>query len=309
MTDGATPSLAVRDNAKGGSRPSGRRSDLSPYGYMLPALLIVTCVSVYPIADAIRLSVSSTRFLKVTGFAGLEHFLEILATPEGLANVYNSLVYSFGSLSITLPLSLGLAILLNRRIRFRRTFRTIIVMPWVVSQTIAGLIWLWALNPNYGPVVDLLVQLGAPRVDLLSYPSWAMASLIGVNVWLTYPYAVVLLLAALQMVPREVYEAASVDGSSDWSSFWRITLPLIKPTLMVTAIILTLLYFNMVTLVLTFTGGGPFGETEVLSLRAFKEAFEYWHIGLGSAFCVVIFVINVIFSLWYIKLLRTDVHA
>jgi len=84
---------------------------------------------------------------------------------------------------------------------------------------------------------------------------------------------------------------------------------MIQPTLLITAIILTLLFFNMVTLILVFTGGGPFSATEVLSLRAFKEAFEFWHIGLGATFCVIIFIVNVIFSLWYIKLLRTDVYA
>ncbi|MCB0208821.1 MAG: sugar ABC transporter permease [Anaerolineae bacterium] len=285
------------------------RFNVAPYLYLLPALIFVTIVSFYPILHAFRLSLYNTQYLELTSFAGLSNYVEILGTSAGWSNIFRSLIYVFGSLIITLPYSLFLAVLLNRPLRYKRVFRVIIVMPWVVSQTIAALLWKWSLNPNYGPVLDLFVQLGGHRVDLLSYTSSAMISLIGVNVWLSYPYAVVILLAALQTVPKDVYEAASVDGASAWTAFRKITLPLIQPSLLVVLIILTLLYFNMVTLILTFTGGGPFSGTEVLSLRAFKEAFEFWRIGLGAAFSVTIFLFNVVFSLWYIKLLRTDVYS
>jgi ABC-type sugar transport system permease subunit len=286
-----------------------RRVNTVPYLFMVPALFLVTVVSLYPILHAFRLSLFNTQYMEITGFAGLKHYVTILGTSAGWSNIFHSLVYVFGSLLIVMPFSLLLAVLLNRPIPYRRVFRVIIVMPWVVSQTIAALLWKWSLNANYGPIIELFTQVGGERIDPLSFPSSAMTSLIGVNVWLSYPYAVVILLAALQTVPQELYEAASVDGASAWTSFRKITLPLIQPSLLITLIILTLLFFNMVTLILVFTGGGPFSATEVLSLRAFKEAFEFWRIGLGAAFSVVIFLFNVIFSLWYIKLLRTDVYV
>lgn len=278
-----------------------------PYFYILPALIVVTTVSLFPIFSAIQLSVSDTFFTKVQGFVGLKHYREILGTPAGKLYIKNSLIYTFVSLLIIMPLGLLLASLLNRRICFRRFFRTLIVMPWVVSQTIAGLTWLWILNPNYGPLIDLITRIGLQRIDLLSYSHTSMAALIGINVWLQYPYAIVLTLAGLQTIPRELYEAANVDGASAWISFTRITLPLIRSTLMVTAILTTILCFNMVTLILTFTGGGPFSATEVLSLRAFKEAFVFWRVGLGAAYSIVIFCFNIIFILWYTKILRSEV--
>jgi multiple sugar transport system permease protein len=276
---------------------------------MLPAILLVTAISLYPILYAFRLSLFDTVYMNVTSFAGFRHYVAILGTAAGRANIANSLVYVFGSLIVVIPFSLLLAVLLNRRIQFRRTFRAIIVMPWVVSQTIAALLWRWCLNVDYGPIMDLAGRLHIQSIDLLSYSRSAMATLIGVNVWISYPYAVVLFLAALQTVPPEVYEAASVDGATGWIAFRRITLPLIQPTLLITAIVLTLLFFNMVTLILVFTGGGPFSATEVLSLRAFEEAFQFFRIGFGAAFSVVIFLFNVIFSLWYIKLLRTEAYV
>ena len=279
---------------------------ISPYLYVLPALIVVTTVSLYPIFSAMQLSVSDTYFTKVQGFAGLKHYREILGTPAGRLYIKNSLIYTSISLIIIMPLGLLLASLLNRRIRFRRFFRTLIVMRWVVAQTIAGLIWLWVLNPNYGPLMDLVTRIGLQRIDLLSYSHTSMATLVGVNVWLQYPYAIVLILAGLQTVPRELYEVASIDGASAWTSFIRITLPLIQQILMVTAILTTILCFNMVTLILTFTGGGPFSATEVLSLRAFKEAFVFWRVGLGASYGVVILCFNIIFILWYTKILRSE---
>ena len=306
MTQGATSYRSTL----AASSPSGKsRVNIAPYLFMLPVLLLVSAVSLYPIVDAIRLSFFSTRYMEVREFIGFENYLTILDTARGRSNIEHSLVYVFSSLAVLVPFSLLLASLLNRPVRFRRVFRTLVLIPWVISQTIAGLLWRWALDRNYGPFTDVIYRITGEQPDVLGFPKSAMAALVIVNVWLNYPYAVILFLAALQTIPRELYEAASIDGASAWVSFRRITLPLIKPTMMITAIILTLLFFNMVTLILMFTGGGPFSATEVLSLRAFKEGFQFFRIGLGAAFSVLIFIINVIFSLSYVKLLQTDVYT
>lgn len=285
------------------------RLTVAPYLFMLPVLFLVTIVSLYPIVDAVRLSLHSTRYMEVKEFIGLQNYSAILNSARGRSNIQHSLVYVFSSLALVIPFSLFLANLLNRPVRFRRLFRTLVLIPWVISQTIAGLLWKWALDRNYGPFTDIISRVTGERPDVLGYPDSAMAALILVNVWLNYPYAVILFLAALQTIPQELYEAASIDGASSWVSFRKITLPLIKPTMMITAIILTLLFFNMVTLILVFTGGGPFSATEVLSLRAFKEAFQFFRIGTGAAFSVLIFIINIVFSLSYVKLLQTDVYS
>jgi multiple sugar transport system permease protein len=291
-----------------GSPTEKKRINLIPYWFMFPAIALVILVSLYPIFYAVRWSFFNTDYLKMTNFIGFKNYLTILGTSIGWTAIKHSLTYVLCSLLLLMPFSLLLAMLLNRPIRFKTFFRTIIVLPWVVSQTIAALLWKWLLHPEYGPIYYLFHWLGGTNVDLLSFPVTAMASLVLVNVWISYPFAVVLILAALQTISSDIYEAATVDGARGWVTFRKITLPLIQPTLLITMIMLTLLFFNMVTLVYTFTGGGPFSGTTVLSLQAYKEAFEYWRMGLGATFSVIIFLFNIVFSLLYIKVLRKDVY-
>ena len=273
---------------------------------MLPAVMLAAGVSLYPILYAIYLSLFRTRYLEKVAFVGLGNYRQLWADPAAWQNLIHSLQYVFGSLAVVLPFGLGVAILLNQRIRYRAIFRTLVVLPWVVSQTILALLWGWLLNPDFGPAIYLLQMLGAEQLSPLSDVRMALPTLIGVNAWGSYPMAVILLLAALQTIPGELVEASRVDGASRWQYFLRIMLPLIRPTLMVTTIMLSLLYFNMVTLVLILTGGGPSQTTEVLSLRALKEGFDFWRVGYAATLGIVIFVFNIIFSLLYLRLLREE---
>ena len=274
------------------------------WGLLIPSLIVVAIVSVFPIVYAINLSVHYTDYMEVGGFSGLHHFGEIFLTQEGRSQILRSLVYVAGSLLLTVPLSLGLASLLNQQVKFRRIFRILILMPWVISQTVAALLWKWLVNPDYGPLGLGHTPFG--RIDFLADPRLAMILLIVVNVWISYPLATILSLAALQTIPAELHEAAMVDGASTFRRFIHVTLPLMKPTLFVVAIQLTLLYFNMVTLVLTLTGGGPREGTHLLSLAAYRQSFEFFNLGLGAAYSVVLFIFNVIFGAAYIRLLRSD---
>jgi multiple sugar transport system permease protein len=276
------------------------------YLFMLPAILVAGAVSLYPIAYAFFLSLFRTRYLERLAFIGLGNYRQLFADPAFRQNLMHSLTYVFGSLIVVLPFSLGVAILLNQPVKYRAVFRALIILPWVVSQTIIALLWGWLLNPDFGPGMYALERLGAGKVSVFTDTRFALPTLIGVNVWGSYPMAVILLLAALQTIPKELKEAARVDGTSRWQHFAHITLPLVQPTLLVATIMLTLLYFNMVTLVLILTGGGPLGATEVLSLRALKEGFDFWHVGYAATLGIAIFFFNVVFSLLYIRLLRQE---
>jgi ABC-type sugar transport system permease subunit len=195
-------------------------------------------------------------------------------------------------------------VLLTRPIHFRAAFRTILVIPWALSQSVTATLWVWLLNPSYGPLKYLIDQLGAPQVLFLSNPEWALTILNLVNTWMSYPFAMVLFLAALQTVPGDLYEAARIDGCGAWSSFWRVTIPFIQNTVLSTVIMLTLQFFNMVTLIYVMTGGGPLGTTETLSLRVFLDGFFNFRLAAAAAGGLVIFALNVVFSLSYIRLLR-----
>jgi ABC-type sugar transport system permease subunit len=291
------PDLAPRRAPRPTSR---RRRQLNRVSLFAPAVLIVTVISIIPIGYAVWLSLHVTRSLRTVGFNGLGHYAAVLG-GEGVADIIRTLVYVAGSLALTMPLGVGLAVLLNKPVRYLRVFRVVILLPWVVSQTIAALVWKWLLNPDYGPLHSLL-----GGQDPLASPWSSMAALILVNVWISYPLATILSLAALQTVPHEVLEAAQVDGCTPIQAFWRIVLPTIKPTLTILLIMLTLLFFNMVTLVYTLTGGGPFSGTQVLSLQAFLQSFQFFKIGLGAAYSVVLFIFNIVFGIAYVKVLRSS---
>ncbi len=273
---------------------------------MLPAVLLVALVSVYPVLYSGFLSLFKTHFLQRVQFIGLGNYYDLFFDPVAWKNLRLSLTYVAGSLGIVIPFSIGVALLLNEPIRFRTVFRAIIILPWAVSQTIIALLWGWILNPDFGPGVYLFEVLGLGHIAPLSDPDMALLVLIGVNAWGSYPLATTLFLASIQTIPGELKDAAAVDGTSPWQHFRHITLPLIKPTVLIVTILLSLHSFNMVTLVFILTGGGPMGSTELLSLRTFNEAFQFWRVGYSSALGICIFLVNVVFSLVYIRLMRRE---
>lgn len=284
----------------------GRRA--LPWLFMLPAVFLVVLVTFFPITQAINLSFHETTYLKWGAFTGLRQYQRFFADPLSRQNLLNSFVFAFGSLALSLPLALGLALLLNRPFPGRGVFRTILILPWVVSQLLTALLWRWINSPLIGPVAYLLGFVTGTRVDILGDPQTAMAGVIAANVWRTFPYAMILLLAALQTIPSELYEAARVDGAGRWSVFRYVTFPMIQNTFLIATIILSIHNFNLIELPLVLTGGGPVNVTELLGLRVYREAFVLFKFGFGSAVAMVMFVINIVMSLAYIRTLRAESH-
>lgn len=275
-----------------------------PVLLLLPSLIILGGIAFYPIYYAVDISLYQTRFLQKMAFVGLGQYTRLLSDADFLRALRISLKFALGSLALTLPIGMIFALLLNRPIRFQATFRTILIIPWTLSQSVSGMLWVWVLNPSYGPVKYLLDQAGFTQVMFLSNPDWALTILILVNTWMTYPFPTVLFLAALQTIPRELYESANIDGCSTWASFWRVTLPYIQNTVMTTAIMVTLQFFNMVTLIYVMTGGGPLGTTQTLSLRVFLDGFFNFRLAAAAAMGMIIFLLNIAFSLSYLRVLR-----
>ncbi len=287
-------------------RPAAQRHNRFNWlliGFLGPAIALVAVVSLYPVIDAFLLSLHATSFTRETAFVGLANYIALARDPSTWAQLGNSLIYTVGSLVLVLPFSLALALLFNRPMPFRGLFRTIAILPWAVSQTITALLWSWILNPNFGIGTYVLQLLLGHQVAVLSAPAGAMAALILINVWASYPLATLLFLAALQTIPPELMEAAAVDGASFPARLWHIIVPLIKPTALVLLIQLTLLYFNMVTLIYVLTGGGPLGATETIAVRVLKVSFENWHLGTGAALGMVLSIVNLLFSLLYMRAL------
>lgn len=275
-----------------------------PYVFLAPALLILVLVAAYPILFAIQRSFYQTHFLELGTFVGLEHYVRFFASSHGWMTISNSLIFAVASVVLTVPLGLGLALAINRPMPFRTAIRTILIFPWIVSQTIAALLWSWLLNPSFGPATYLLSQHLGIRVAFFQDPTTAMAAIVVVNVWQSYGLAFVLLLAALQTIPSDLYEAAELDGAGKWATLRWITLPSISSALAITLIMLTLHNINMVTLILVLTGGGPANATETLSMRVFNEAFQFQNMGQASMIGIIIALLNIVFSIAYLRVIR-----
>lgn len=268
-------------------------------GLSLPVLVLVIAVTLVPILYATWLSLHDTQFMRLGEFVGLENYREIFGTSEARADILRTLLYVSISLAVAVPLGFAFALLLNFNFKYRAAFRVVVFMPWVVSQTVAAVLWKWILNPDYGPL-----PLG--EFDPFSHSVQSMAALILVNVWISYPLAAMLFLAALQTVPEESLEAAEMDGAGRVRRLFSVVLPTINSTVLIVIIMLTLFYFNMVTLAYTLTAGGPHSATQLLSLQAFRQSFQFFHLGLGAAYSIVLFAFNVVFGAAYVRVLRVE---
>ena len=234
---------------------------------MLPALVVLGGVLFYPIGLAVYSGFFDIKLMNLSQptFVGWDNYRTMLKAPAFWVAVRTTVVYTLGVVSGSYLAGLLGALLLNRPFRGRAVARTLIIIPWAVPQVVTVLIWNWMLDPNYGVINYFLHQLHLIDENLQwrAMPQLAQVSVIGVTVWSTYPVALVMLLAGLQSIPRDLYEAAAVDGSNAWQRFRHITWPGLAPVNMVLILLLSLLAFTrVVTIIYVMTAGGPGGATE-----------------------------------------------
>lgn len=292
--------------------PRGRRRGPDPLPYLMvaPALLAVGAFSLLPTLYGVLVSLYRVEFVELLTFVGLRNYLEVLSDSRFWNSVRVSFTFTLGSVVLTLLAGFGLALLGNQKLRFRGAFRTIALLPWVSSYVVTYLLFRWILHSDFGLLNWIVVDgLGLPRVNWLGDPVLALAALIGVDVWRAAPYAMVLLLAGLQGIPHELYEAAAIDGATRVRAFSAVTLPLMRPTLLVLLVLLTIIDFNVVVAMLVLTGGGPGAATEAMSLRMYQEAFTYTRMGPASAIAMIIFAANLVLTAVYLRLLRSERYA
>jgi ABC-type sugar transport system permease subunit len=279
-----------------------------PFLLVIPTILLIFGVQIYPVFYAINLTLHDVDFIVPGPFVGLENFRDVLSDDVFWTVLGNSFRFAFGSLVGVLVLGFGLALILNQRIRFRAGFRAIVLLPWVMSSIVSMTLVKWMLTPNYGLVNAFLVTVGLSAVSFLTDPTWAPLAVIGGNVWRSTAYVMVLVLAGLQSIPEVLYEAARIDGATATQRFWSITLPLIRTPLLIICVILTMSYFSIVVPTMVITAGGPGMTTETLDLHMYNTAFVDFRIDEAACMGMAIFVINIAFSLIYIRLLRSEVY-
>lgn len=270
--------------------------------WFAPALSILLIVTLYPLGLLVWMSFHRTHFYEVREFVGLGNYTELLASAEFWRTSLASLLYVGGTLALVLPVGLAAAIAFNQLGRAAPAFRVAGLLPWTLSMAVVGSIWIWILNPTFGPLTAALKSLGIPTGLMLGDPSLALLLVILVTVWWSFPYVMVMLSAALQSVPGELYEAVEIDGGSSLAKFRFVTLPHILPTVGSTALNLGILYLTLVTLIILLTGGGPLGATTTWSFAIFRETVQASNIAPAAAMSVVVLIINLVLGAAYVRL-------
>jgi trehalose/maltose transport system permease protein len=273
---------------------------------LAPMLLSLLLVAAWPLFRTLWFSFTdATLFdLGAARYVGLANFGLLLADPEWWRSVRNTLVFTGGSVALEIGLGFAIALVLNREFRGRGPLRAAVLIPWAIPTVVSAKMWGWMFHDVYGVVNAILLQLGligAP-VAWTASPDLAMAALIAVDVWKTTPFAVLLLLAGLQMLPQDYYDAAEVDGASSLSKFVNITLPLMKPSLAVAAIFRALDAMRMFDLVYVLTGSNR--ETMTMAVYARQQLFDFQDFGLGSAASTLLFLVIALVTVIYLTMVR-----
>jgi multiple sugar transport system permease protein len=283
-----------------------KKIELFPYILVIPALIITFIFSIYPVVYAVQLSFHDVQLVHIGAFIGLDNYDLIFGDPRIGADIVNSFVFTFGSMAGTITLGLIFAIILNERLRFRTLFRATLLVPWVVTEVVSMVLVKWMLNYDAGLLNLLLASLGLTKIQFLGSLDMAMFTVVGANIWRATAYSMVMILAGLQSIPDSVFEAARLDGVSFFRRIFSIVIPLVKAPLLVIIVITTISYFNRVTPILVLTGGGPMVATETLGVRMYLEAFNNMRMGEAAVIGVIIFFINLVLILGYVRTIRLE---
>lgn len=287
---------------------SPTRQFLGAFPYVLPALLIFIIFTYYPLARVIYLSFTDADMLSAAQWVGASNYRELFANSEFWSSFRITVTFAVAVTLLEVVLGMGLAFLMNAPIRLRTALRGAVFAPVVVSLAATGVVWSYLLSPNAGPVNALLGTLGLGQPGWLTDPKTALASVIMVAVWKGVGLPAVLFLAGLQGIPRELDEAASIDGANRWTIARRITIPMLAPTTLVVFFISLMGTFQSYGLVLLLTRGGPAGSTNLLGYHIYQNAFSFFQMGLASAMSVALFLLLLALGFLQFKLAERRVH-
>lgn len=293
--------------------PQSRRSWLAvlssaaePWLYLSPALIFIVLVMLVPLVIGISYAFQAISLMNPfdSGWVGLANFEALYDDRKFWKALKNTAYWTIASVFFQFFLGLGLALLLNRGFYGRRLVQALVFLPWAVPTFLSALTWAWLFNPVIGPIPHWLAAIGvlSEPYNILSNPNVAIWGPIVANIWFGIPFFAITLLAALQSIPNDLYEAAAIDGASAWQSFTKITLPFLAPMIAITVMLRAIWVANFADLIFVMTGGGPANSTQILSTYIFTTAFRKLDFGYASAIAVVLLVLLLVYAMLLLRL-------
>jgi trehalose/maltose transport system permease protein len=305
MTSVATPATTPRRRRRR-SRLRRRQSRLA-WLLLVPALAVVAFIAIYPLGKTVYYSFTNQEFLagiEPTKWVGLQNYKDLWHDSIFRHSVWVTIKFTLITVSFEFVLGMIIALVVNSSFKGRGAMRAVMLVPWAIPTVVAAQMWKWMYDDVYGVVNDAGVRLHilSHGHAWISEPSTALASVAAVDIWKTTPFVALLLLAGLQVIPRDLYEAADVDGASKLQEFWRITLPLLRPAILVTLIFRTLDALRVFDVFYVFFGNRP--DTQTMAIYAQSTIVGDGHVGYGSAVSVAIFLIIGLFVVIYVTFMR-----
>ncbi|MEV1246395.1 sugar ABC transporter permease [Nonomuraea sp. NPDC049750] len=268
-----------------------RGRDWHAYLFIGPSLLGVLAFLLLPMVIVFVLSFFHWELLSPPTFAGLDNYRRLAGDGESWHSLGITVVYVLLCIPLQTVLALVLALLLNQRIKGVRVFRSLFVVPWMATPIVMGLVWNWIFDPRDGAINSALAVIGVTGPDWLLDATWALPAIALVNVWQYTGYNMLFFLAGLQGIPRELYDAAATDGATPRQRFWRVTLPLLNPTMFFVMVTNLIGAFQVFDTVFVMTNGGPSQSTEVINFKIFGTAFREFDFGYASTLSMLLFAV------------------
>jgi len=283
------------------------RKRLLPYGFVSPAIFFMAAFFVFPLLMSFLASLRSMRLWEYqTGgqFVGFDNYVNALQDPQVQNSIRVTVTFMATTVALELVIGMAIAVLLHRSFRGRRFVRAMVLVPMMVTPVVVGLTFRLMFNRQFGPVNWFLGLFGIDPLPWLSDPALAMVAVIVTEVWNQTPFVVLVMLAGLQTIPEELYEASRLDGASPWQAFWSISLPLLVPMLLVAGFWRSVATFRIFDVIAVMTDGGPVNATQALSLRVRTDGFEWGLIGYANAVSYLMVVALLIMAYIYNRILR-----
>jgi multiple sugar transport system permease protein len=276
-----------------------------------PLVLLLLGLVAYPFGVAVQYALSDRTLAEPGRFVGLANVWNLWDNQIYRQTLWNTIVYTIGATILKLGAGLGLALILNEQLPFKRLIRSAVLLPWIVPTVLSAMAWLWLLTPNFSVLNWMLVHSGLSQRGLpwLTSPALAMFSVILVNTWRGIPFFAITLLAGLQTIPGELYEASAIDGAGTWHRFRHVTLPLLQPILLITLVLSVIWTFSDFQVVYGLTQGGPMNSTHVLATLSYQVGLASGNIGEGAAISLTMLPLLLILIVWQIRHLRRGAGA